>query len=270
MTYQLSTENEPGSVIAPMSHWTWPDDDHQVVSFDSYYLSSYSKQGLSTVKTARSMDDSSEAWRNRKRLPIQYLVKFGHHAVAERLYYRLARLFDLPQQHVYWGTRSGEPAVVAVAIQFEPAAFFPKAIDVGAGTVTYRRRTIPVPNATEYGYHRALHTFCGSHDGNQVMVKDGRIFGIDAADCRPSAANTDAWRYFLDWYAERQPDMVPSIIAMLKRIARRDDIPAIVEAELKTAPSLRVRDVLPGYCRALQETHAALCAVLVAKSLSDV
>jgi hypothetical protein len=143
----MKTTSEPE--ITPTSHWIWPDDDHHVVSFDSYYLSSYSKQGLSTVKTARFMDDSSEVWRNRKRLPIQYLVKFGHHAVAERLYYRLARLFDLPQQSVFWGTRSGEPAVVAVAIQFEPAAFFPTSIDVGAGTVTYRRRTIPVPNTKE-------------------------------------------------------------------------------------------------------------------------
>ena len=44
----------------------------------------------------------------------------------------------------------------------ETNAFFPSAIDPLAGTVTYRRRTIPVANALDKLRHRVLHSFCGS------------------------------------------------------------------------------------------------------------
>src|SRR5437763_11553981 len=149
--------------------WGWLDDDLVPVDLSTYDLSYYSKQGLSQVKAARCLpEDTPEYWKKRKEFPILYLVKYIEHALAERLYYRLARTLNLPQQHVFWGVFPAYPDLIAVAICFEPSAFLPRSVYPLAGTVTYRRRAISLENALDQLRHRVLHTFCGSADGNQV------------------------------------------------------------------------------------------------------
>lgn len=244
--------------------WGWPDDDLVPVDLSTYDLSYYSKQGLSQVKAARRLpEDTPEYWKKRKEFPILYLVKSIKHALAERLYYRLARTLNLPQQHVFWGVFPTCPDLIAVAIRFEPNAFFPSAVDPLAGTVTYRRRIIPVENALDKLRHRVLHSFCGSADGNQVMVNGKLLFGIDAADCTPSAHDASFWRWFLEYYQTENPAYVPTLLGMMRTIAEHPELPDLVEQELLTAPYPTLRtEVFTHYSERLRTTYAGLVEAL--------
>lgn len=244
--------------------WGWPDDDLVPIDLSTHDLSHYSKQGLSQVKAARRLpEDTPEYWKKRRQFPILYLVKYAEHALAERLYYRLARTLNLPQQHVFWGVYPAYPDLVAVAIRFETNAFFPSAVDPLAGTVTYRRRITPVENALDKLRHRVLHTFCGSADGNQVMVHGKLLFGIDAADCTPSPHNASFWHWFLDYYQTENPAYVPTLLQMMQTIAEHPELPDLVEQELLSAPYPALRTgVLTPYSERLRTTYAGLVEAL--------
>src|SRR5581483_7580038 len=121
----------PQPLRPEQSAWTWPVDDQTPVDITSYYVSKYSKGGLSYwVGAARSIGSTAQDWEQRRKAPIAYLLKVGSDAIHERLYYRIARALDLPQQHVFWAVTPPYTDLVAAAIQFEPEAFFPKSIDV--------------------------------------------------------------------------------------------------------------------------------------------
>lgn len=244
--------------------WSWTNEDMTPIDLSLYDLSYYSKQGLSQIKAARRLpEDTPEYWKKRKEFPILYLVKYVEHALAERLYYRLARTLNLPQQHVFWGVFPAYPDLVAVAIRFEANAFFPSAVDALAGTVTYRRRIIPVDNALDKLRHRVLHSFCGSADGNQVMVNGKLLFGIDAADCTLSPQDASFWHWFLDYYQTENPAFVPTLLEMMQTIAEHPELPDLVDQELLSAPYPALRTgILMRYGERLRTTYAGLVEAL--------
>jgi len=218
--------------------WNWPLDDRAPVDITPYYVSKYSKGGLSYwVGAARSIGPTAQDWEQRRKAPIVYLLKVGSDAIHERLYYRIARTLDLPQQHVFWAVTPPHTDLVAAAIQFEPEAFFPKKIDVSTKTVLYRRRTYFVPNAEDFWRHDVLHYYCGSGDIHQAMVKGNMLFGIDAADCAFRAPFLENyWQHYLDHYQAQDPARLPVIYEMMQRIAHHSELPELVEQELREAP----------------------------------
>lgn len=220
------------------SAWTWPVDDQTPVDITSYYVSKYSKGGLSYwVGAARAIGPTAQDWEQRRKAPIVYLLKVGSDAIHERLYYRLARRLNLPQQHVFWAITPPHTDLVAVAIQFESEAFFPKQIDVSAKTVIYRRKTYTVPNAEDFWRHDVLHYYCGTGDIHQAMVKGMMLFGIDAADCTFQAPFLEHhWQWYLDHYQKHDPARLPAIHEMMQHIARHPELPDLVEQELRDAP----------------------------------
>lgn len=218
--------------------WTWPPDDQIPVDITRYYITRYPHKGLSAwIGAARLVGDTWEEWQKRRAAPIQYLLKVADEAVSERLYYRLARTLDLPQQHVFWAVNPLRAGLIGVAIQFEREAFFPGDIDVRANTVTYRRKTSPVANAADFWRHGVLHSYCGTGDIHQAMVKGKVLFGIDAADCMFRAPLFEGyWRDYLAHYRQHEPARVPVILAMMGRIAGHPELPDLIEQELVEAP----------------------------------
>lgn len=220
------------------SRWTWPLDDRAPVDITNYYVSKYSKGGLSYwVGAARLVGDTDEAWKNRRKAPIHYLLKVASDAIHERLYYVLARTLDLPQQHVFWAVNPLHDDLIGVAIRFEEEAFFPSAIDSLTKTVTYRRKVYSVPNADDFLRHGVLHSYCGTGDIHQAMVKGNVLFGIDAADCMFHAPfGKDYWLDYLERYRMKSPEAFPIIRSMMERIANHPELPDLIEQELLDAP----------------------------------
>lgn len=196
------------------------------------------KGGLSYwVGAARSIGPTAQDWEQRRKTPIVYLLKVGSDAIHERLYYRIARTLDLPQQHVFWAVTPPHTDLVAAAIQFEPEAFFPKKIDVSTKTVLYRRRIHFVPNAEDFWCHDVLRSYCGSGDIHQAMVKGNMLLGIDAADCAFRAPFLENyWQRYLDHYQAQDPTRLPVISEMMQRIAHHAELPELIKQELREAP----------------------------------
>ncbi len=218
--------------------WDWPLDDQTPVDITPYYVSKYPKGGLSYwVGAARRIGPTGQDWEQRRKAPIVYLLKVGSDAIHERLYYVLARMLNLPQQHVFWAVKSPYTDLIAVAIQYEQEAFYPKRIDVQSKTALYRRKTYVVANADDYWRHDVLHHFCGTGDIHQAMVKGNILFGIDAADCAFSAPFLDNyWQWYLDHYQTHDPARLPVIQEMMQRIALHPDLPERIEQEVENAP----------------------------------
>lgn len=218
--------------------WTWPVDDRTPVDITNYYVTTYAKRGLSSwIGAARQVEETAEAWKNRRKAPIQYLLKVATDAIHERLYYVLARRLDLPQQQVFWAVNPRHDDLIGVAIRFEKEAFFLSAIDLFGKTATYRRKVHLVPNADDFLRHGVLHSYCGTGDIHQAMVKQRILFGIDAADCLFHAPfGKDSWRAYLAYYRTKRPEALPIILDMMERIARHPELPELLEQELLAAP----------------------------------
>ena len=249
------------------SAWTWPQDDHTPIDITPYYVSKYAKKGLSYwVGAARSIGPTIQDWEHRRKAPIVYLLKVGSDAIHERLYYSLARRLNLPQQHVFWAITPPHTDLVAVAIQFEPEAFFPKRIDVAAKTVVYRRKIYAVPNAEDFWRHEVLHYYCGTGDIHQAMVKGTVLFGIDAADCTFHAPNlSHYWQVYLDHYQTHESTRLPVISDMMQRIAQHPELPDVVEHELRAAPGPVMKHLAPlpsSYGDNLRRMHQDLLEAL--------
>jgi len=232
-----STHQQPDHQDAS-SLWTWPQDDQTPVDITQYYITRYPQKGLSAwIGAARLVGDTYEEWQRRRTAPIQYLLKVADEAVSERLYYRLARVLDLPQQIVRWAINSQRKGLIAVAIRFEREAFFPRQIDVLANTVTYRRKTYPCANAADFWRHEVLHHYCGTGDIHQAMVKGDVLFGIDAADCMFRAPLfQDYWLDYLAQYRMQEPERLPIILDMMQCIASHPELPDLIKRELVEAP----------------------------------
>ncbi len=249
------------------ANWTWPLDDRTPVDITPYYVSRYPKAGLSAwIGAARLIGDTAQEWERRRQAPIVYLLKVAGDAIHERLYYALARVLGLPQQHVYWAVTPPHEDLVAVAIRFEHEAFFPRSIDVSAQTVTYRRKTYHVPNTTDFWRHEVLHRYCGTGDIHQAMVKGNVLFGIDAADCMFHAPFIqDYWPHYIEYYRTHGPERLPVIREMMQRIASHPELPDLVVQELLAAPGpvLEVPYLDTGlYGRGLRSMHSHLADAL--------
>lgn len=174
-------ENMPPypSFIEP-PFWSWPVDDQTPVDITPYYVTKHVKSGLSYwVGAARRVGPTAQEWEQRRKAPIIYLLKVGSDAIHERLYYVLARTLNLPQQHVFWAITPPHNDLIAVAIQFEQDAFYPKRIDIPTKTAWYRRKSLAVSNAENFWRHDVLHYYCGTGDIHQAMIKGNVLFGID-------------------------------------------------------------------------------------------
>lgn len=218
--------------------WNWPLDDQTPVDITPYYVSKYSKGRLSYwVGAARRIGPTVQDWEQRRKAPIVYLLKVGSDAIHERLYYVLARVLNLPQQHVFWAVKSPHTDLIAVAIHYEQEAFYPKRIHVLSKTVLYRRKSYSVANAEDYWRHDVLHYYCGTGDIHQAMVKGNVLFGIDAADCGFRAPFLENyWLHYLDHYQLHDPARLPVIYEMMQRIAQHPELPERIEQELANAP----------------------------------
>ena len=221
-----------------MEAWTWPEDDQLVVNRHAYWRSAYQGRGLTEQMYAlRQVSD----WEKRRSAPIRYLLKYKEAAIAERVYYRLARHFDLPQQHVFWAIlqeADGNPGEVAAAIKYEPEAVLPKSIDLEPGTAMHRGKRWPVENPWDFVRHWVMHVFCSSFDGaNQVMLKGATLFGVDAAECRFEGQSVGQWRAWIerDVRSKSEPEQ-QVIYAMLRRLADSPRLPQLVLDELLAAP----------------------------------
>lgn len=253
--------------MQPSSGWTWPVDDQTPVDITPYYVSSYAKRGLSAwVGAARLVGSTIEEWEKRRKAPIVYLLKVAGDAIHERLYYVLARVLNLPQQHVFWAVTPPHSDLIGVAIRFEQEAFFPRRIDVLEKTVMYRRKTYHIPNAEDFWRHEVLHTYCGTGDIHQVMIKGNVLFGIDAADCHFHAPfGKNYWPHYLEHYQTHDSARIPVILDMMQRIVHHLELPDLVEQELLNAPG-PVLDVpflaTGGYSDALRAMHDHLSETL--------
>ncbi|GHO66854.1 hypothetical protein KSC_057460 [Ktedonobacter sp. SOSP1-52] len=218
--------------------WNWPVDVQTPVDITQYYVCKHRKSGLSYwVGAARRIGQTAHDWEQRRKAPISYLLKVGSDAIHERLYYVLARALNLPQQHVFWAVTPPHRDLVAVAIQFERDAFFPKRIDVTNKTVLYRRKRYAIINAEDFWRHEVLHYYCGTGDIHQAMVKGKVLFGIDAADCRfYTPFLEDRWQRFLEHHQKHNPAGLPVLREMMHRIVEHPEVPDLVEHELANAP----------------------------------
>jgi len=62
--------------LAEEGVWSWPLDDQTPVDITPYYVSKYRKSGLSYwVGAARRIGPTMEDWEQRRKAPIQYLLK---------------------------------------------------------------------------------------------------------------------------------------------------------------------------------------------------
>ena len=229
--------------------WNWPLDDQTPVDITPYYVSKYPKGGLSYwVGAAHSIGPTAQDWELRRRAPIVYLLKVGSDAIHERLYYVLARALKLPQQHVYWAVTPPYTDLVAVAIQYEQEAFFPRRIDVPTKTAWYRRKSYFVANAEDFWRHDVLHYYCGTGDIHQAMIKEHVLFGIDAADCGFRVLFLENyWKRFLDHYQSHDPARLSVIDGMMQRIAQHPELPELIEQELVNAPGPVLKHLPCGY-----------------------
>jgi hypothetical protein len=267
MTEEMHVSHEP---LAEEVTWSWPLDDQTPVDITPYYVSKYSKGGLSYwVGAARRVGPAVQEWEQRRKAPISYLLKVGEDAIHERLYYRVARALNLPQQHVFWAITPPHRDLVAAAIQFEQTAFFPKRIDMATQTVVYRRKTYVIANAEDYRRHEILHHYCGTGDIHQVMVKGNVLFGIDAADCHFHAPfSENHWQWVLEHYQTHHPSSLPVVREMMQRIAGHPELPDLVEQELINAPGPVLEHLAqlgrPSYGDSLRKMHASLVQALPA------
>ena len=248
-----------------VSDWTWPEDDGFIVNCKTYWISAFHRRGLSNeLMAARRVTD----WERRRSAPISYLFKYGDGAVAERVYYRLARALDLPQQHVFWGlVAEGADRIgdTVVAIKFEREAVYPKSIRLETGEALYRGHRLPADNLMDSARHWVMHVFCHSRDGsNQVMVRGNTLFGIDAAECAFEALSAENWSEWLAKSVETKPDVVQAVIyPWLNRLATTDDLPALARDELLSAPYWpRLRDWAYTIEKNLHNTQANLRVAL--------
>ena len=231
--------------------WSWPLNDETPVDITPYYVSKYPKGGLSYwVGAARYIGPTIQDWEQRRKAPIIYLLKVGSDAIHERLYYMLARTLNLPQQHVFWAVKPPHTDLIAVAIQYEQEAFYPKSIDILSKTVLYRRKSSSVLNAEDYWRHEVLHYYCGTGDIHQVMVKGNVLFGIDAADCGFRTPFLDNhWQHYLDHYQTHDPARLPVIYEMMQRITRHPELPERIEQELAYAPGPVLKSLARDYSK---------------------
>lgn len=218
--------------------WVWPDDDQTPIDITPYYVTKHTKGGLSYwVGAARRIGPTAQDWKQRRKVPIVYLLKVGSDAIHERLYYVLARALNLPQQHVFWAITPPHNDLIAVAIKFEQDAFYPKKIDIPTKTAWYRRKPYAVSNAEDFWRHDVLHYYCGTGDIHQVMIKEEVLFGIDAADCSFHAPFLqNYWQHYLDHYQAHDPECLPIVYEMMQRIADHPELPDLIEQEIVHAP----------------------------------
>ena len=219
--------------------WYWPQDDQKPVDITPYYVTKHTKGGLSYwVGAARRLGTTAQDWEQRRKAPIEYLLKVGIDAIHERLYYVLARALNVPQQHVFWAAMPPHPDLIAVAIKYEQEAFFPKRIDVPTKTALYRRKSYGIVNAEDFWRHDVLHSYCGTGDIHQAMIKGNVLFGIDAADCNfQPPSSQDYWHSYLDHYRKQDSTCLPTLYEMMQRIARHPELPNLIQQELAKAPS---------------------------------
>jgi hypothetical protein len=263
-----SMERTPSQGSFPQpSLWNWPCDDQTPVDLTPYYVTKHGKGGLSYwVGAARRIGPTVQDWEQRRKAPIVYLLKVGSDAIHERLYYVLARALNLPQQHVFWAVTPPHHDLIAVAIQFEQGAFFPKQIDIPTKTAWYRRKRFFVPNAEDFWRHEVLHYYCGTGDIHQAMIKGNVLFGIDAADCSfcvPFLHN--CWQQYLDHYHTHDPARLPVLYEMMQRLAHHPELPKLVEQELLHAPGPVLQYLTRShqtYSETLHEMHHELLRTL--------
>ena len=259
-----TSQKEPHSEQAL---WSWPLDDHTPIDITPYYVSKYPKSGMSYwIGAARYIGPTIDDWEQRRKAPIVYLLKVGSDAVHERLYYVLARILNLPQQHVFWAVTPPHTDLIAVAIRYEQEAFYPKKIHVSTNTAVYRRKNYFVANAEDFWRHDVLHYYCGTGDIHQAMIKGNILFGIDAADCAfgtPFLKNH--WQQYLEHYQTHDQARLPVIYEMMQRIARHSELPQRIEQELAYAPGpvlkSRARDY-SHYGESIRAMHNALLCML--------
>ena len=221
-----------------------------------------------------------------------YLIKYGGQAVAERLYYRLARVFGLPQQWVFWAN-DGEvvdqwcrtiPTLrrlaslpladrhlyspiplscqAAVAIQFEPDARFAAALTEDRSTVVCDdgQRATPA-NALDSIRHNALHIFCGSGDSSQTMLRQDTLFGIDAANCLTQHRAASYWLGMLSEKARSRP-IYPTFREMLKTIVQCATLAETASQELTDAPFPEVQQLADSIGEILRRNQDELAKAL--------
>ena len=151
-----------------------------------------------------------------------------------------------------------------MGIQFEREAFFPKTIEVLTKLVHYRRKNLVVPNAEDFWRHEVLHSYCGTGDIHQAMVKGNVLFGIDAADCRFHPPLFQGyWQHLLEHDQTHDPARLPLHREMMQHIAAHPELPDLVEQELANAPGPVWKHLgLSHYGENIRKMHANLIQAL--------
>jgi hypothetical protein len=155
--------------------WDWPEDDTPLCLDDFVLRRWQAHTGDSVIVRAFPQRPNGAIGKR-----PTYLLKYGADAIGERIYSVLARRLRLPSEVVRW---TSEPTLLEAAIRFEPRAHRPRRIDPAHAIATDERgRGEPIHNPLDYAAHLALSQVLGEADGVEVMLRDGVLFRIDAAD----------------------------------------------------------------------------------------
>ena len=90
------------------------------------------------------------------------------------------------------------------------------------------------------------------------MVKANTLFGIDAADCKPTIYYDSAfWNLLIDQYSSELPGSSPGVLNMIRTIADHLDLPDVAAQEIiHQLPGIPLLMTLADHFRAaLRQPH---------------
>jgi hypothetical protein len=265
--FDLPTPPYPAPTPQPAETSARPDqplDDCITLDLSPYELPGYRQQGASALTTVCIVVAAEPGSCGTGQVSGHYLVKFGQAAIAERLYYNVARHSHLPQQRVFWGGIPGAPDLIAAAIRLQTQAFTPEHIDPIDGSVTYQGICRAITNGIDYLRHQALRAFLGADRPARAFVRGERLIGVSAADCTPYARDAAFWQ----WYVTEQRQSLPAaaavvVIEALETLARHPDITDLIGDDLERSPFPGLQNGLEEYyVDAVAVTHAGLVEFL--------
>jgi hypothetical protein len=200
------------TLLTPEVVWPWPDHD-SIVALDPLVWIEWRRRGDSHKWLAYDPD----AWHalGRDATPL-WLLKVGADAVAERLTYLIARLIDLPCQHVFWGAADD---MTIAAIRFIPDACSMRRLhhrQDGSPYVIVRRRRVRVQNERDCIGHVALQLLFMDLDGGECLIDPayGIIVRVDGAFGHMWASQA------LILAKEEDPDGAPQLIRQQREVHR--------------------------------------------------